>query len=53
MSATHRRMQSIFTDYVIDKFPFRIQSIRTDRGHEWQALIHWHVEDEGDVDLQK
>ena len=24
-----------FVDYVIDKFPFRIQKIRTDRGHEF------------------
>ena len=32
-----------FVDYVINKFPFRIQQIRTDRGHEFQALFHWHV----------
>jgi transposase InsO family protein len=36
-----------FVDYVIEKFPFRIQSFRTDRGHEWQARFHWHVEDKG------
>jgi len=36
-----------FIDYVIDKFPFRIHTIRTDRGHEFQALFHWHVEDKG------
>ena len=36
-----------FVDYVIDKFPFRIQQIRTDRGHEFQAQFHWHVEDLG------
>lgn len=36
-----------FVDYVIEKFPFRIHTIRTDRGHEFQALFHWHVEDEG------
>ncbi len=36
-----------FVDYVIDKFPFRIQPFRTDRGHEWQAQFHWHVEDKG------
>jgi len=34
-----------FIDYVVDKFPFRIQEIRTDRGHEFQAKFHWHVED--------
>jgi len=29
-----------FIDYVVEKFPFRIQTIRTDRGHEFQALFH-------------
>ena len=36
-----------FVDYVIGKFPFRIHTIRTDRGHEFQALFHWHVADQG------
>ena len=36
-----------FLDYVIQKFPFRIHTVRTDRGHEWQAKFHWHVEDQG------
>ncbi len=36
-----------FVDYVIEKFPFRIHTIRTDRGHEFQAQFHWHVEDKG------
>lgn len=36
-----------FFDYVREKFPFRIHTVRTDRGHEWQALFHWHVEDKG------
>jgi transposase InsO family protein len=36
-----------FFDYVLEKFPFRIHTVRTDRGHEWQALFHWHVEDKG------
>ena len=36
-----------FVDRVINTFPFRIQQIRTDRGHEFQALFHWHVEDKG------
>jgi transposase InsO family protein len=36
-----------FIDYVIDKFPFRIHTVRTDRGHEFQAQFHWHVEDKG------
>jgi transposase InsO family protein len=33
--------------YVIEKFPFRIHTIRTDRGHEFQAQFHRHVEDKG------
>lgn len=36
-----------FIDYVISKFPFRIHTIRTDNGHEFQAKFHWHVEDLG------
>jgi transposase InsO family protein len=36
-----------FIDYAIEKFPFRIHTIRTDRGHEFQAQFHWHVEDQG------
>ena len=27
-----------FIDYVLEKFPFRIRTIRTDRAHEFQAL---------------
>jgi transposase InsO family protein len=30
-----------------ENFPFRIRTIRTDRGHEFQALFHWHVADLG------
>lgn len=36
-----------FIEYVIEKFPFRIHTIQTDRGHEYQALFHWHIEDKG------
>lgn len=36
-----------FFDYMLGRFPFRIHTVRTDRGHEWQALFHWHVEDQG------
>ncbi len=32
---------------MLEKFPFRVQSIRTDRGHEFQAKFHWYVEDNG------
>ena len=34
-------------NYVVEKFPFRISTIRTDNGHEFQSLFHWHVEDLG------
>ena len=33
--------------YLIKKFPFRIHTIRTDNGHEFQSGFHWHVEDLG------
>lgn len=36
-----------FIDYVVKKFPFRIHTIRTDRGHEFQMQFHCHVEDLG------
>lgn len=36
-----------FFDYVQTGFPFRIKQVRTDRGHEFQALCHWHGEDLG------
>jgi len=36
-----------FIDYVIGKFPFRIHTVRTDNGHEFQSRFHWHVEDLG------
>jgi transposase InsO family protein len=32
-----------FIHYVAGKFPFRICTIQTDRGHEFQELFHWHV----------
>jgi transposase InsO family protein len=34
-------------NYVVSKFPFRIKTVRTDNGHEFQAKFHWHVEDLG------
>ena len=44
----HNQTSAIdFIDYVIEKFPFRIHTVRTDRGHEFQARFHWHVEDKG------
>jgi hypothetical protein len=29
-----------FVDHIIERFPFRIQTIRTDLGHEFQAKFH-------------
>ena len=44
----HTQQNAIdFVDYVISKFPFRINTIRTDNGHEFQAKFHWHLEDIG------
>ncbi len=44
----HTQQNAIdFVDYVIAKFPFRINTIRTDNGHEFQAKFHWHLEDIG------
>ena len=34
-------------DYVIERFPFRLSMVRMDRGHEFQARFHFHVEDPG------
>lgn len=36
-----------FLNYVIDKFPFRIHTIQTDNGHEFQSKFHWNVLDSG------
>ena len=36
-----------FLDHVIATFPFRIHTVRTDRGHEFQAQFHWHLADQG------
>ena len=44
----HTQQNAIaFADYVIRTFPFRIHTVRTDRGHEFQALFHWHLADQG------
>lgn len=36
-----------FVNHIVEKFPFRIQQLRTEREHEFQAKFHWHVEDLG------
>jgi transposase InsO family protein len=48
MYKKHTQQNAIdFIDHVITKFPFRIHTVRTDNGHEFQAKFHWHVEDLG------
>lgn len=34
-----------FVNYVRDKFPFRIHTIQTDNGHEFQSKFYWHLND--------
>jgi transposase InsO family protein len=36
-----------FTDFVLDKFPFRVEVIQTDNGAEFQSSFHWHLLDRG------
>ena len=36
-----------FIDYMRKNFPFRIHTIQTDNGHEFQTKFHWHCEDLG------
>lgn len=44
----HNQSSSIdFMDYVVDKFPFRIHTVQTDNGHEFQSKFNWHVKDLG------
>ena len=44
----HTQQNAIdFINYVVDKFPFRIHTVQTDNGHEFQAKFHWHIEDLG------
>jgi transposase InsO family protein len=43
----HNQQNAIdFIDYVIEKFPFRIHTVRTDRGHEFQSKFDWFVEED-------
>lgn len=44
----HTQQNAInFIDYVISKFAFRIHTVWTDNGHEFQAQFHWHLQDLG------
>lgn len=39
-----------FANYVVEKFPFRIKTIRTDNGHEFRWQFNWHLEKELGID---
>lgn len=44
----HNQANAIdFVNYVIDKFPFRIHTIQTDNGNEFQSRFDWHPNDLG------
>tara|TARA_R110001632_G_scaffold82802_2_gene183615 strand:- start:28876 stop:29370 length:495 start_codon:yes stop_codon:yes gene_type:complete len=44
----HTQANSIsFLNYVVEKFPFRIKTIRTDNGHEFQTKFNAHIADLG------
>ena len=32
-----------FADFLLDKFPFRVEAIQTDNGSEFQSAFHWHL----------
>jgi len=36
-----------FADFLLDKFPFRVEAIQTDNGSEFQSAFHWHLLDRG------
>src|SRR5215469_2195580 len=36
-----------FADFLLDKFPFRVEAIQTDNGSEFQTAFHWHLADRG------
>jgi transposase InsO family protein len=36
-----------FADFLLDKFPFRVEVIQTDNGSEFQTAFHWHLADRG------
>ncbi|MFC1513550.1 IS481 family transposase [candidate division KSB1 bacterium] len=44
----HTQQNAInFIDFIVNKFLFRINTVRTDNGHEFQAKFHWHLNDTG------
>ena len=46
--AGHNQKSSIdFAKHIQKEFPFKIQMIRTDNGHEFQSQFNWYLMDEG------
>jgi transposase InsO family protein len=45
MTGSTKRPRSSFVDYLLDKFPFRVEVIQTDNGAEFQTAYHWHLAD--------
>jgi transposase InsO family protein len=46
-SSTDSQALSPTFDYVLEKLPFRVETIQTDNGAEFQGVFHWHVLDRG------
>jgi transposase InsO family protein len=36
-----------FVEYVLSRLPFRVQTVQTDNGSEFNTLFHWHLQDQG------
>lgn len=36
-----------FIDHVLERLPFRVHTVQTDDGSEFQARFHWHLQDRG------
>lgn len=44
----HNQANAIdFINHIVDKFPFRIHTVQTDNGHEFNTKFHWHLHDIG------
>jgi len=36
-----------FIDLVLDRLPFKVETVQTDNGGEFQSSFHWHLRDRG------
>lgn len=44
----HNQTNAIdFINHVVEKFPFRIHTVQTDNGHEFNTRFHWHLHNIG------